>query len=97
MSPPDLARRWLTVADAATATGRSERTIRRWITDQRLSYREIDGVRYVNELALLHLERETRHGARQGNRGPRGVHMLDALRIGDLQSPQSGHSPPPAR
>lgn len=86
----DLARRWLTIPAAATATGRSERTIRRWITDNRLRHLDVAGTRYVNELELLDVERTTRHGARQGNRGARGVHMLDGLRIGGLTCGLSG-------
>jgi excisionase family DNA binding protein len=67
----DLAQSWLTIDAAAAATGRSERTIRRWITDQRLRHLEFAGVRYVNERELLHLERTTRHAARQGRPGAR--------------------------
>lgn len=92
-----LDRRWLAIPAAATATGRSERTIRRWITDQRLRYLDLGGVRYVNERELLDLERATRRAARAGRPGARNVHILDSLRSGGLSSPEGSTRPPPAR
>lgn len=59
------ARSWLTLRQAADTTGRTRRTIQRWVTDQRLTTVTIDGTRYVNELAVLHLERDTRRARHQ--------------------------------
>jgi excisionase family DNA binding protein len=91
----NLDRSWLTIAQAAAATGRSERTIRRWITSRRLGHLELDGTRDVNERRLLELERATRQAARAGRPGARvNVHIVDALRSGGLSSPESGPRPP---
>lgn len=65
------ARRWVTVAQAAVLTGRSERTIRRWVTAERLRYLDLNGTRFVDEQALLQLERETRRAATGGRPGAR--------------------------
>ena len=84
-----LARKWMTLGQAAEVTGRSERTIQRWVADARLKSVELEGTRYVNELALLHVERDTRrthHGARPGSHGALLIPRLDT----DVVS--SGHS-----
>lgn len=81
MRPTDLDRRWLTIAQAAAATGRSESTIRRWIAHRRLRVLVVGGHRHVNERELLHLERATRTAARAGRAGarPPAGRMADAL------------------
>lgn len=66
-----LARRWLTLDQAADVTGRSRRTVERWITDGRLRAVAVGGIRYVRELPLLEVERDTRRAAHAGRPGPR--------------------------
>lgn len=81
----DLARSWLTIDAAAAATGRSERTIRRWITASRLRHLEVGGVRYVNERELLLLERAMRRAAaapRVGRPGARPASAYGHERLG---------------
>lgn len=80
----DLARSWLTVAQAAAATGRSTRTIRRWITDQRLDHLELGGVRYVNEHEVLVLEREMRHAVHAPRAGRPGARPRVPLPVADI-------------
>lgn len=66
-----LAGSWLTVAAAAASARRSVRTVERWIADGRLPAVEVGGTRYVNELAALHVERDTRRASQGGRPGAR--------------------------
>jgi hypothetical protein len=87
--------RWLTIPAAAAATGRSRRTIERWIVDERLAARTVGGTRYVPELALLQVERATRRAARQGRPGAR---LRAPLRSGVVTYRHSGqHTAPDDR
>lgn len=83
---------WLTLADAAAATGRSVRTIERWIADERLAAVTVGGVRYVRELDLLQVERATRRAARQGRPGAR---LRAPLRSGVVTYRHSGQHTAP--
>lgn len=50
---------WLSMNAAAVLTGRSKRTIRRWLADPdlRISTENHDGVRVINTQDLLRVER----------------------------------------
>lgn len=86
--------RWLTLDQAADATGRSRRTIERWITDERLAVATVGGTRYVHELRVLEVERDTRRAARAGRPGARPA---ASLRSGVVLCVQAGLRPPPER
>lgn len=93
----NLDRKWLTLGEAADVTGRSRRTIERWVADERLSALEVAGARYVNELQLLTVERATRrahHGARPGTFG---AIVLPRLDTDVVPSPQSRACSPSER
>jgi predicted site-specific integrase-resolvase len=64
---------WLTIPDAAVRVGRSERTVRRWLTEGRLEVH----LGRVDEYALFVAERS----ARQARNTPRGVTLLCATRM----------------
>lgn len=89
-----LSRSWLSLAQAVDVTGRSERTIQRWIATGRLDVVSVGGARYVNELRVLEVERDTRRAARQGRPGPRPrAHLTSDV----VPSAQAGLSPAPER
>jgi hypothetical protein len=53
---------YLTVAEAALFTGRSERTIRRWMNNQLLAiYRRGDGILVLDVKELARIERQQRN------------------------------------
>lgn len=87
-----LARRWLTVDQAATVTGRSRRTVERWLRDGRLDAVTLRGRRMLNELDVLTVERATRR-AHHGARPPAVLAQLDT---GDVLSPHRRRSTPRA-
>jgi excisionase family DNA binding protein len=68
---PDVARSWLTVAEAAAYTGRSARTVQEWIHDGRLRTIDLAGLRLVPKSDALDVERETRRAMRRGRPGAR--------------------------
>lgn len=76
-----LARSWLTLHEAADVAERSPTTVKRWIREGRLRGIDLEGITWVNELALLHVERATRRAARAGRPGPRPPieRLADAL------------------
>lgn len=61
-SPDDSADRWVTYGQAAHITGRSARTIRRWVKEGRL----ITFQQRVNRKQLLHVEAAMRRARRDG-------------------------------
>lgn len=89
-----LSRRWLSLTAAAEATGRSERTIQRWVADERLPAVELKGTRFVNEHRLLEVERDTRRAARAGRPGPRPRALLPS---GVVPFGHAGLRPAPER
>lgn len=58
----DTADRWVTYSQAARITGRSARTIRRWVKEGRL----ITFQHRVNRKQLLHVEAAMRRARRDG-------------------------------
>ncbi|MFB9777447.1 helix-turn-helix domain-containing protein [Brevibacterium otitidis] len=58
----DMADRWVTYGEAAKLTGRSARTIRRWVKDGRL----ITFQRRINRKQLLQVEARMRRARRAG-------------------------------
>lgn len=63
---PDVARSWLTVAEAAAVCGRHPRRINKWIKAGRLQTIEIAGIRLVPKREALDVERDTRQAAARG-------------------------------
>lgn len=63
---PDVARSWLTVAEAAAYTGRSVRTVQAWIHDGRLRTVDLAGLRLVPKADALDVERGTRRAMLAG-------------------------------
>ncbi|MBD8019376.1 helix-turn-helix domain-containing protein [Brevibacterium gallinarum] len=58
----DLAGRWVTYGEAAELTGRSARTIRRWVKDGRL----VTFQHRINRKQLLQVEARMRRARRAG-------------------------------
>lgn len=79
-----LSSSWITVPAAAEATGRSVRTVRRWITQSGLRHVDLNGTRYVNELDLLRLERDMRVAAAASRPGRPGPRLPSALPLADI-------------
>lgn len=74
---PDVARSWLTIAEAAAVCGRHPRRINKWIEDGRLRVIEVAGIRLVPKLQALDVERDTRQAAARGR--PRRAESGDVL------------------
>lgn len=80
----DPADTWLSTAQAVQVTGRSERTLTRWIRDGRVRVVLVAGRRRIRELDLLTAERDTRRAARRGRPGARLA--ASAARQGEEES-----------
>jgi excisionase family DNA binding protein len=63
---PDVARSYLTIAEAAAACGRHPRRINKWIKDGRLRAITVAGIRLVPKREALDVERDTRQAGARG-------------------------------
>lgn len=80
----------VSLSKAAALTGRSSRTVQRWVADDRLSVVVLGRTRYVDERQVLEVERDTR----RAREGARLSSMLARLDTSVVPSQESGPRPP---